>query len=157
MNIKMLLAGAGASVLLAGCAGQQSSAPAGSGAPSQSSSADEQVYRGTLPCRSCSGILTTVELSGDQNSASPSERIFTLDAAYQGHPQNPPAEHYQGTWDIISGIPTDPQASVLELTPDQRSDGQMYYFLQIDDRTLELIDPQLHRFENGESLRLQRQ
>ena len=56
---------------------------------------------------------------------------------------------------MLPGTPSDPDATVYELTPN--GDGQIYYFQRIDERTLELIDPERRRFENGEMLQLQRQ
>ena len=56
---------------------------------------------------------------------------------------------------MLTGTPSDPDATVYELTPD--GDGQTYYFLRIDEQTRELIDPERRRFQNGEMLRLQRQ
>ena len=119
-------------------------------------SAEEQgaTYEGTLPCRNCAGIDIEVALQGDEQ-ASDAERTFSLDASYREHPQNPPTETYQGQWDVISGTASNPEATVYELTPE--GEGQVYYFLKLDQSTLELIDPQLRRFENGEMLRLQRQ
>ena len=56
---------------------------------------------------------------------------------------------------MLTGTPSDPDATVYELTPD--GDGQIYYFMRIDESTLELIDPERRRFENGEMLQLKRQ
>ena len=151
MRIRTLLAGSAMLALLAGCAtGTQPG-----GAPGMTS-AEEQgaTYEGTLPCRNCAGIDIEVALQGDEQ-ASDAERTFSLDASYREHPQNPPTETYQGQWDVISGTASNPEATVYELTPE--GEGQVYYFLKLDQSTLELIDPQLRRFENGEMLRLQRQ
>jgi len=55
---------------------------------------------------------------------------------------------------VLNGTATEPDATVYELTPD--GEGQIYYFLRLDERTLELIDPQRRRFQNSEMLQLQR-
>lgn len=151
MQIRTLLAGSAMLALLAGCATgtQQGMAP---GAPATAEQA--AVYEGTLPCRNCAGIDITVALKGDEQ-ASDAERTFKLDASYREHPQNPPTEHYEGQWDVLSGTASDPEATVYELTPD--GEGQVYYFLKLNPDTLELIDPQKRRFQNGEALRLTRQ
>ncbi|MEC9482488.1 MAG: copper resistance protein NlpE N-terminal domain-containing protein [Halomonas sp.] len=151
MQIRTLLAGSALLALLGGCAAgtQQGETP-------DAITAEEQaaVYTGTLPCRNCAGIDIEVGLEGGENAPDP-ERTFTLDASYRDHPQNPPTESYQGQWEVLSGTANDPEATVYELTP--QGEGQVYYFLKLDKNTLELIDPQRRRFENGEMLRLQRQ
>lgn len=151
MQIRTLLAGCAMLATLAGCAtgAQQGEAP-------DTMAAEEQatVYQGTLPCRNCAGIDIEVALQGDEQ-ASDAERTFDLEASYREHPQNPPVERYQGQWNVLSGTAADPSATVYELTP--QGEGQVYYFLKLNANTLELIDPQRRRFENGEMLRLQRQ
>lgn len=151
MQIRTLLAGSAMLALLGGCAtGTQQ------GAGTQEPMAEPQTatYEGTLPCRNCAGIDLTVTLEGDEQS--PDEaRDFALDASYREHPQNPPTEHYEGQWNVLSGTANNPEATVYELTPN--GEGQVYYFLKLDSDTLELVDPQRRRFENGETLRLNRQ
>nr|WP_299243735.1 copper resistance protein NlpE N-terminal domain-containing protein [uncultured Halomonas sp.] len=151
MQIRTLLAGSAMLALLAGCATgtQQGGSPGMTTAEEQGTT-----YQGTLPCRNCAGIDIDVTLEGDEQAVA-AERTFDLEASYREHPQNPPAETYQGQWEVISGTATDPEATVYELTP--QGEGQVYYFLKLNPTTLELIDPQLRRFENGEMLRLQRQ
>ncbi|SFI19477.1 copper resistance protein NlpE N-terminal domain-containing protein [Modicisalibacter xianhensis] len=151
MRFRTLLAGSALLALLGGCAAgtQQGEAPGAMTAEEQAA-----IYEGTLPCRNCAGIDIEVALEGTE-AAADAERTFTLDANYREHPQNPPAETYQGQWDVLSGTAADPEATVYELTP--QGEGQVYYFLKLDENTLELIDPQRRRFENGEMLRLQRQ
>ncbi|MHB0776053.1 copper resistance protein NlpE N-terminal domain-containing protein [Halomonas sp. WWR20] len=151
MQIRTLLAGSAMLAVLAGCAAQSPQGGAGVTTPDAENVA---LYEGTLPCRSCAGIDLTVRLHGDE-AAPDDERTFTLNADYREHPQNPPAEEYQGQWDVLTGTAIDPQATVYELTPS--GEGQVYYFQKIDADTLELIDPQRRRFQNGETLRLQRQ
>lgn len=156
MQMKTLLAGSALMALLAGCAGTGGEQGTdGSGTTATSSQAQTQTFSGTLPCRNCSGIALTVNLQGDEQATDPQDRTFELDAEYQNHPQNPPTEQYTGNWDVISGMQNDPSATVYELTPS--GEGQVYYFERVDASTLELIDPQLRRFENGATLRLQRQ
>jgi len=135
--------------LLAGCA----AGPMEQGEESEAASSEEN-YQGSLPCRNCDGIDLDVVMEGEEQSAA-EERTFTLNAEYRNHPQNPPDENYEGNWEVLSGTPSDPDATVYELTPD--GDGQIYYFLRVDDSTLELIDPERRRFENGETLQLTRQ
>lgn len=150
MQIRTLLAGCAMLATLAGCAtAQQGETP-------DTMAVEEQatVYQGTLPCRNCAGIDIEVALQGDEQ-ASDAERTFELEASYREHPQNPPVERYQGQWNVLSGTAADPAATVYELTP--QGEGQVYYFLKLNANTLELIDPQRRRFENGEMLRLQRQ
>lgn len=156
MQTKTLLAGSALMALLAGCAAG-SGGGQGGGETGADTRASEQTrtYTGTLPCRNCDGIALTVELQGSEEAASAQARTFELDADYQNHPQNPPTETYTGNWDVISGMQNDPSATVYELTPS--SDGQVYYFERVDTSTLELVDPQLRRFENGDRLRLTRQ
>ncbi len=149
MQIRTLLAGSAMLALLAGCA----AGPTDDSADMAMDNA-EVVYQGTLPCRNCAGIDLDVRLRGDEQS-SLEERTFDLRASYREHPQEPPDEEYAGNWEVLSGTAVDPDATVYELTPD--GEGQVYYFLRIDDETLELIDPQRRRFQNNEALQLQRQ
>ncbi|OHV11151.1 copper resistance protein NlpE N-terminal domain-containing protein [Kushneria phosphatilytica] len=152
MQIRTLLAGSAMLALLAGCAGTGTQ----SGGETEAGAVQSQAatYTGTLPCRSCKGIALTVNLKGSEDAPA-AQRTFSLDAEYLQHPQNPPTEHYQGNWDVISGTQNDPTATVYELTPN--GEGQTYYFEKVDPQHLELIDPQLRRFENGQNLRLTRQ
>ncbi|TVU72936.1 MULTISPECIES: copper resistance protein NlpE N-terminal domain-containing protein [Cobetia] len=155
MQIRTLMVGAALMVGLAGCA---STAPTNDGAAESTAAetANEQVavYKGTLPCRRCTGIDLDVRLKGAE-AAPEDQRTFSLDATYRDHPQQPAPEHYEGQWDVLSGTVTDPDATVYELTPS--GEGQTYYFLRLDAQTLELVDPQKRRFQNGETLRLERQ
>ncbi|GHB33256.1 copper resistance protein NlpE N-terminal domain-containing protein [Salinicola rhizosphaerae] len=153
MQIRTLLASAATVAVLAGCASGGTQTESGA-ADTGSAAATTTTYEGTLPCRSCDGIDLTVNLNGTESSPA-AERTFTLEADYQNHPQNPDPEQYQGQWETMTGTAVDPQATVYELTPN--GEGQIYYFQKIDDSTLELIDPQRRRFENGEMLRLTRQ
>ncbi|NIC07073.1 copper resistance protein NlpE N-terminal domain-containing protein [Billgrantia bachuensis] len=149
MQVRTLLAGSAMLAFLAGCA----AGPADDRADMAMDDA-EVVYQGTLPCRNCAGIDLNVTLRGDEQAAL-EERTFDLRASYQEHPQEPPDEEYSGNWEVLSGTAVDPDATVYELTPD--GEGQIYYFLRVDDQTLELIDPQRRRFQNNEALQLQRQ
>lgn len=149
MQVRTLLAGSAMLAFLAGCA----AGPADDRADMAMDDA-EVVYQGTLPCRNCAGIDLNVTLRGDEQAAL-EERTFDLRASYQEHPQEPPDEEYAGNWEVLSGTAVDPDATVYELTPD--GEGQIYYFLRVDDQTLELIDPQRRRFQNNEALQLQRQ
>ncbi len=149
MRMRTLLAGSAMLALLAGCA----AGPMDDGAAPMADDR-EAVYQGTLPCRNCAGIDLDVRMLGTEQSAL-EERTFTLRASYREHPQDPPDENYAGNWEVLSGTAVDPDATVYELTPD--GEGQVYYFLRVDDRTLELIDPQRRRFQNNESLQLRRQ
>jgi len=148
MQIRTLLAGSALLALLAGCAAGPTDR-----ADEPAVDASVATYQGTLPCRNCEGIDLDVELRGEEQAA-PEERTFTLQASYREHPQDPPDENYAGNWEVLSGTATDPDAIVYELTPD--GEGQIYYFLRIDENTLELIDPQRRRFQNNEMLQLQR-
>lgn len=150
MQFRSLLAGSAMLALLAGCATGGPSGQEGDAGVS----ASQQHYQGTLPCRNCDGIDLDVTMMGDETGAA-EERTFTLDATYRNHPQTPPPENYAGNWEVLNGTPSDPDATVYELTPN--GDGQIYYFQRINERTLELIDPERRRFENGEMLQLQRQ
>ncbi|QOR40450.1 copper resistance protein [Billgrantia diversa] len=149
MQVRTLLAGSAMLAFLAGCA----AGPAEDRADMAMDDA-EVVYQGTLPCRNCAGIDLNVTLRGDEQAAL-EERTFDLRASYQEHPQEPPDEEYAANWEVLSGTAVDPDATVYELTPD--GEGQIYYFLRVDDQTLELIDPQRRRFQNNEALQLKRQ
>ncbi|QJQ94966.1 MULTISPECIES: copper resistance protein NlpE N-terminal domain-containing protein [Halomonadaceae] len=149
MQIRTLLAGSAMLAMLAGCA----TGPTEPGAPDAAMD-DVATYHGTLPCRNCAGIDIEVQMMGDEYGDI-DERTFTLEASYREHPQSPPDENYTGNWEVLSGTASDPSATVYELTPD--GEGQIYYFLRVDDATLELIDPQRRQFENNEMLQLQRQ
>ncbi|WP_416139018.1 copper resistance protein NlpE N-terminal domain-containing protein [Halomonas sp. HK25] len=148
MQIRTLLAGSAMLALLAGCAAGPAPGPEAPGVQ-----VGEERYQGTLPCRNCDGIDLDVVLQGDEQSQ-PQERTFTLQASYRAHPQDPPNENYAGNWEVLDGTATEPDATVYELTPD--GEGQIYYFLRLDEQTLELIDPQRRRFQNSEMLQLQR-
>ncbi|MFC2992723.1 copper resistance protein NlpE N-terminal domain-containing protein [Halomonas tibetensis] len=148
MHIRTLLAGSAMLALLAGCAAGPTAGP-----EAPATQIDEERYQGTLPCRNCDGIDLDVVLMGDEQSQ-PQERTFTLQATYRAHPQNPPDENYAGNWEVLNGTDKEPDATVYELTPD--GEGQIYYFLRLDEGTLELIDPEQRRFQNSEMLQLQR-
>ncbi|MGM0784343.1 MAG: copper resistance protein NlpE N-terminal domain-containing protein [Pseudomonadota bacterium] len=150
MKMKTLLAGSAMLALLAGCAAGPTDDRAAGPAVDEGT---EVAYQGTLPCRNCAGIDLNVRMLGDEQS-SLDERTFNLRASYREHPQEPPDENYEGNWEVLEGTEDDPEATVYELTPD--GDGQVYYFLRIDDDTLELIDPQRRRFQNSEALQLER-
>ncbi|SDK71416.1 copper resistance protein NlpE N-terminal domain-containing protein [Billgrantia gudaonensis] len=149
MKMKTLLAGSAMLALLAGCA----AGPTDDRAADPEMEDAEVAYQGTLPCRNCAGIDLNVRMLGDEQS-SLDERTFTLRASYREHPQEPPDENYEGNWEVLEGTEDDPEATVYELTPS--GEGQVYYFLRIDDDTLELIDPQRRRFQNNEALQLER-
>ncbi|MFC3283250.1 copper resistance protein NlpE N-terminal domain-containing protein [Litchfieldella rifensis] len=150
MQVRTLLVGSAMLAMLAGCAAGPTDAP-----PMTEDTAEGVAhYQGTLPCRNCAGIDIDVRLEGDEQAPA-EERTFTLDATYREHPQNPPDENYAGQWEALSGTAVDPNATVYELTPD--GDGQIYYFLRVDEQTLELIDPERRRFQNNEMLQLRRQ
>ena len=149
MQLRTLIAGSALLALLAGCA----AGPTDDRAMAPEMDDTEVAYQGTLPCRNCAGIDINVRMTGEEQGAQ-EQRTFDLQATYREHPQNPPDENYAGNWEVISGTANDPDAIVYELTPD--GEGQIYYFLRIDERTLELIDPQLRRFQNNEALQLQR-
>lgn len=149
MQVRTLLVGSAMLAMLAGCAAGPTDAP-----PMDDAVEGEAHYQGTLPCRNCAGIDIDVRLEGDEQAAA-EERTFTLDASYREHPQNPPDENYTGQWEVLSGTAVDPDATVYELTPE--GDGQIYYFLRVNEQTLELIDPERRRFQNNEMLQLRRQ
>ncbi|SDM40039.1 NlpE N-terminal domain-containing protein [Franzmannia pantelleriensis] len=149
MRIRTLLAGSAVLAVMAGCAAGPTEGPA----PDMAADG-EAVYQGTLPCRNCAGIDIDVRMMGDEQSAI-EDRTFALEASYREHPQDPPSENYTGNWEVLSGSADDPNATVYELTPE--NEGQIYYFLRVDDATLELIDPERRRFENNDMLQLQRQ
>lgn len=149
MQIRTLLAGSAMLALLAGCAAGPATGPEAPGID-----AAEERYQGTLPCRNCAGIDLDVVMRGSVEDQL-DERTFTLQATYRDHPQSPPDENYAGGWEVLNGTADDPDATVYELTPE--GEGQTYYFLRLDESTLELIDPQLRRFQNSEMLQLQRQ
>lgn len=119
MQLRSLLAGSAMLALMAGCA----SGPMEQG--EEESASAEANYQGSLPCRNCDGIDLDVVLEGEEESTA-EERTFSLNAAYRNHPQSPPDENYEGNWEVLSGTPSDPDATVYELTPD--GDGQIYYF-----------------------------
>lgn len=148
MQVRTLLVGSAMLAFLAGCAASPTEER------TDMAMDDAAVYQGTLPCRNCAGIDLSVNLRGDEQ-AEAAARTFDLRASYREHPQDPPAEEYAGNWEVMSGTAVDPDATVYELTPD--GEGQIYYFLRLDDQTLELIDPQRRRFQNNEALQLQRQ
>lgn len=148
MRTPMMLAGAALALTLAGCAAGPMEPQNGVGLAE-----GETAYQGSLPCRNCAGIDLDVRLQGEERSGMEA-RTFTLQASYREHPQNPPDENYAGNWEVLSGTATDPDATVYELTPD--GEGQIYYFLKLDEQTLELIDPQRRRFQNSDMLRLRR-
>lgn len=150
MQFRTLIVGSAMLALLAGCA----AGPTDDSAMTPRVDDTVEAYQGTLPCRNCAGIDINVQMSGEEQGLG-EQRTFELQAAYREHPQNPPEENYAGNWEVISGTANDPDATVYELTPD--GEGQIYYFLRIDGQTLELIDPQLRRFQNNEALQLQRQ
>lgn len=149
MQLRNLIVGSALLALLAGCA----AGPTDDGAMAPEMDDTEVAYQGTLPCRNCAGIDINVSMAGEEQGDS-EQRTFELQATYREHPQNPPDENYAGNWEVIGGTENDPDATVYELTPD--GEGQIYYFLRIDEQTLELIDPQLRRFQNNEALQLQR-
>lgn len=148
--LKSVLIGIG--LVLTGCAGSPTPAPKAA-VPKVS---NEYVYGGLLPCKQCSGIETTVTLKG-VDSEEAKAHTFVMNAVYQQHPRQQPPDRYTGTWEVLHGTPADPEASVLSLMGERLGEQPVtYYFQQIDAHTIELLDPQLKRFENGDSLRLTR-
>ncbi|WP_025731871.1 copper resistance protein NlpE N-terminal domain-containing protein [Carnimonas nigrificans] len=159
MMLRNLTVTAAVALLLAGCVGHQENDGSDQQAiqKNETSAPETETFKGTFPCRSCTGIDTTLTLEGDNSTASVADHVFTMEASYKNHPQNPPDEHYEGSWGALSGTPENKSAKVIQLTPSQGNDQREYYFLRVDENTLELIKPDLHRFENGNALRLKRQ
>ena len=112
-----------------------------------------QVYNGNLPCKHCSRIETRLVLDG-LNSSDPNDHTFIMDAKYIEHEGAQGGRRYTGSWDRLQGTPADPSAEVINLLDQQTDPQTMFHFQQIDARTLELIDGQLQRYENGKGLRL---
>lgn len=136
--------------VLAGCAGnaQKRSLP-----ESPMPKANTVAFVGSLPCRHCSRIDTRLVLSG-LTDADAAVHTFTIDAKYIGHEGPVGGRQYAGSWDRLQGTPADPSAEVINLLDQQPESQVMFHFQQIDSHTLELIDGQLQRYENGEGLRL---
>lgn len=157
MGIKTLLTAVGVALTLAvaGCT-TESGGPINTASTAPAIPAGEALYKGTFPCRSCSGIDVTLTMKGMDSSSTSQDRTFDINAAHRGTDYSNSDQHYTGHWFTQTGIPTNPQAKVLILKPEQQG-GNTYYFLQRNNKELELISPQLYTFENGSMLRLKRQ
>lgn len=138
-------------VTLAGCASSshKGGLPEGPVAPVVTT----QAYNGNLPCRHCSRIETRLVLNG-LNSTNAKDHTFIMDAKYIAHEGAQGGRRYTGSWDRLQGTPADPSAEVINLLDQQTDPQTMFHFQQIDDKTLEMIDGQLQRYENGRGLRL---
>ncbi|MGJ8526842.1 hypothetical protein LMG33818_002599 [Halomonadaceae bacterium LMG 33818] len=157
MGIKTLVTAFGVALTLAvaGCT-TESGGPLNTTSAAPAIPAGDALYKGTFPCRSCSGIDVALTMKGMDPSSTSQSRTFDINAVHRGTDYSNSDQHYTGRWYTQTGIPTDPQAKVVVLKPDQQ-DGHTYYFLQRNNRVLELISPQLYTFENGSMLRLKRQ
>ncbi|WP_414500271.1 copper resistance protein NlpE N-terminal domain-containing protein [Zymobacter sp. IVIA_12111.31 C1] len=138
-------------VVLAGCAGSahKGGLPEGPLPPAVKT----QVYSGNLPCKHCSRIETRLVLNG-LDSSNAKDHTFIMDAKYVEHEGAQGGRRYTGSWDRLQGTPADPSAEVINLLDQQTDPQTMFHFQQIDGKTLELIDGQLQRYENGRGLRL---
>lgn len=138
-------------VTLAGCASSSHKGGLPEGPAPQS--VKTQVYNGDLPCKHCSRIETRLVLDG-LNSNNPKDHTFIMDAKYIDHEGAQGGRRYTGSWDRLQGTSADPSAEVINLLDQQTDPQTMFHFQQVDARTLELIDGQLQRYENGKGLRL---
>lgn len=137
--------------VLAGCAGSSHKGSLPEGPLPQV--VKTQVYSGNLPCKHCSRIETRLVLSG-LDSGNAKDHTFIMDAKYIEHEGAQGGRRYTGSWDRLQGTPADPSAEVINLLDQQANTQTMFHFQQIDGKTLELIDGQLQRYENGSGLRL---
>lgn len=137
--------------VLAGCAGSSHKGSLPEGPLPQV--VKTQVYSGNLPCKHCSRIETRLVLSG-LDSGNAKDHTFIMDAKYIEHEGAQGGRRYTGSWDRLQGTPADPSAEVINLLDQQADTQTMFHFQQIDGKTLELIDGQLQRYENGSGLRL---
>lgn len=103
-------------------------------------------YRGNLPTN---GDFIVLSLN-----LYPATETYSLSVSYVNHSRNPPDEHYEGEWSILRGTPFNPSAIVYKLT--SYPEREEHFFLRLNRRQLELLDPDRERFENQEKLRLTR-
>lgn len=110
-----------------------------SGIPNDASTV---VYTGVLPCSNCSGIAATLTLSDSRQDGF----YYTLRERYQGLKSGKDEViTSEGTYTILRGTPSDPQAEVVLLNPEkdkilqrsfQRKGGDALQLLDVEQRPL---------------------
>lgn len=95
----------------------------------------EEVYTGDLPCADCEGIDAVLTLR--QNGT------YTSSNTYRGRDVEPYVEN--GTWKMITGDATDPNAEVYELSPDNPNATKQYY--RVSGNELQQLDTDLNPIE----------
>ena len=140
-------------LLITALTGCVSSAPK-SGTPREKGShADTQVYTGSLPCKYCSRIETHLVLNGLYDRDEKAHR-FTLEANYIEREERIGGRRYAGTWHKFQGTPVAPSVAVFSLTDQTPGAPITIHLQQINAQTLEFLDGQRQRYENGRGLRL---
>ena len=109
---------------------------------SQTRSQQTTTYEGTLPCADCSGIIETLSIM--KPYAFLNNGTYVMHDFYEG--KSTPPYITQGTWEITQGMPGNPQANILVLTP-QNAQTKTYY-LMIDKQTLEPLDSNKKRINS---------
>lgn len=90
-------------------------------------------FKGNLPCADCSALET--ELTLTQKDAATAEGTYTLTETYVG--KGDPLTS-TGEWTTVRGTPTDADAVVYELNPDNPAEVQ--YYLKVSDTELKMLD-----------------
>ena len=97
-----------------------------------------EIYRGTLPCADCSGINTELTLQHHPNAAG---GTYLLKETYVGAKSNNDSTvETKGNWTTVRGNATDPDATVIELTPDKHVEER---FFILKKNKLLMLDRQL--------------
>jgi copper homeostasis protein (lipoprotein) len=130
---KILLVAGVSLLLLSACSMGQATQPSPSATASTQASLG--TFVGTLPCADCSGITTELTLYQDPTTSAAT--TYVLKQTYQGRDPNPVVTN--GNWDVSRGTPTDANATVYVLNPDQSKDQQTYY-LKVGDTQLVQLD-----------------
>ncbi|WP_143309471.1 copper resistance protein NlpE [Chitinophaga vietnamensis] len=103
-------------------------------------------YTGILPCTDCNGIQTELTIHEQPSNPDP-DYAFRLRETYQGLGGKDQTFNSEGTYSIVKGSATDPDAAVLLLNPEKDKNLQRY-FIKVGDRELRPLDAQLQSIPN---------
>jgi putative hemolysin len=93
-------------------------------------------WQGTTPCADCSGIITTLTLY----QKAPGDFTHTVYREHLKYIDRGSFTSY-GSWDVLHGMPGNPDTTVYQLTSD-KSKGKQYY-LRVDEDTLQQLDSEM--------------
>jgi copper homeostasis protein (lipoprotein) len=116
-----------------------------SGAPRPGTAILFGVYKGTLPCADCDGLVTVLRLYA-KGKFDTTYAFYVRTQTYRGAPHGDVTTSDRGEWTVLRGDATDPDAAVYQLNPD---DEQHSEALLVQDKgaALEQLDRDLKPIE----------